>query len=448
MINVYDKGGYVMKINEIKQKPILERKKRVAAYARVSTGKDTMLHSLSNQVSYYSNYIQSNEGWLFCGVYVDEAISGTKEERANFQKMLEDCREGKIDVIVTKSISRFARNLVTLLSSVRELSRLGINVYFEEQNMNSMSPDGELMLSILASYAQEESKSVSDNMKWRIRSNFQQGLAWNTKVLGYKLKNGKFYVVPEEALLVKRIYALYLKGNGFIEICKILNEEGVTTSRGRRWSPSSVRIILVNYLYTGNLLLQRTYKDNYLTKRKTINNGELNKYHVEESHEAIIDSETFDAVQKEIDRRAVSAKAKKKRELSPFSGLLTCAICGKHYRRKGSPYGFYWICGTFSLYGKENCASKQIPENILIEKTKEVLKLKELDGVILKETLVSIEVRPENVLLYKLKDGTEKEVFWSLVSRKHSWTPEMKERARQLAIKEAKDRKEQSHANN
>ena len=152
---------------------------RVAAYARVSSGKDAMLHSLSAQVSYYSDLIQKHPGWQYCGVYADEALTGTKDTRENFQRLLNDCRAGKIDLIITKSISRFARNTVTLLETVRELKLLGINVYFEEQNIYALSADGELMMTILASYAQEESRSASENQKWRIRSNFQNGLPWN-----------------------------------------------------------------------------------------------------------------------------------------------------------------------------------------------------------------------------------------------------------------------------
>ena len=163
---------------------------RVAAYARVSSGKDAMLHSLSAQVSYYSNLIQNHPGWLYCGVFADEALTGTKENRAKFQCLLTECRAGNIDLIITKSISRFARNTVVLLQTVRELKSLGVDVYFEEQNIHSMSADGELMLTILASYAQEESLSASENQKWRIKKNFEDGKPWSGQILGYRYENG------------------------------------------------------------------------------------------------------------------------------------------------------------------------------------------------------------------------------------------------------------------
>ena len=161
---------------------------KVCAYTRVSSGKDAMLHSLSAQVSRYSEMIQSHTGWLYCGVYSDEALTGTRSDRAGFQRMLADCRAGKIDRIITKSISRFARNTVTLLETVRELKGLGIDVFFEEQNIHTMSADGELMLTILASYAQEESRSVSENQKWRVKRNFENGIPWNGRMLGYRMR--------------------------------------------------------------------------------------------------------------------------------------------------------------------------------------------------------------------------------------------------------------------
>ena len=163
-------------VTKVAYPPQLQRKKRVAAYARVSSGKDAMLHSLSAQVSYYNDLIQKEDGWEFVGVYSDEAITGTKEDRAGFQQMLEDCHNGKIDMVLTKSISRFARNTVTLLETVRMLKALGVDVFFEEQNIHTVSADGELMLTILASYAQEESLSASENQKWRIKKNFEEGM--------------------------------------------------------------------------------------------------------------------------------------------------------------------------------------------------------------------------------------------------------------------------------
>ena len=189
--------------------PSLPLRKRVAAYARVSSGKDAMLHSLSAQVSYYSEHIQSHPEWEYGGVYVDEALTGTKDDRDGFQRLLADCRAGKIGMVLTKSISRFARNTVTLLETVRELKTLGVDVYFEEQNIHSLSGDGELMLTILASYAQEESRSVSENCKWRIRQKFQQGIPATAPLTGYRIHKGEFTIEPAQAAIIRMIFEDY-----------------------------------------------------------------------------------------------------------------------------------------------------------------------------------------------------------------------------------------------
>lgn len=188
---------------------------RTAAYARVSSGKDAMLHSLSAQVSYYNSLIQSNPEWLFCGVYADEALTGTKDNRENFQRLLSECRAGRIDLIITKSISRFARSTVTMLETVRELKELAVDVYFEEQNIHSISPDGEFMLTLLGSYAQEESYSASENQKWRIRKDFEQGRLGSITILGYERNSdGTLIIVPEEAEIVRMIFNDFLSGMG------------------------------------------------------------------------------------------------------------------------------------------------------------------------------------------------------------------------------------------
>ena len=216
-----------------------------------------MLHSLSAQVSYYNELIQSNLEWLFCSIFADEALTGTKDSRENFQKLLAECRAGKIDLVITKSISRFARNTVTLLETVRELKSLGVDVYFEEQNIHSISPDGELMLTVLAAYAQEESLSASENQKWRIKRNFEQGKIGNIKMLGYRRnKDGVLEIVPKEAETIRMIFQDYLSGMGKLSICNKLNEMHIPTRYGSEWTPEAVRRILQNEKYCGDLLLQ------------------------------------------------------------------------------------------------------------------------------------------------------------------------------------------------
>ena len=401
--------------------------KRVAAYARVSSGKDAMLHSLSAQVSYYSELIQSRSGWQYVGVYADEALTGTKDNREKFQRLLADCRAGLVDMVITKSISRFARNTVTLLETVRELKALGVDVFFEEQNIHSLSADGELMLTILASYAQEESLSVSENLKWRVRQNFENGMPWNGTILGYRYDHGTYIIEPEEAQIVRRIFDSYLQGDGLMTIAKELNADGLTSRYGNEFGQVGIMRILRNYTYTGNLLLQQTFSENHLTKRKRRNNGEFPMYHIQDAHEAIVSLEQFNAVQEEIKRRAETYYyPTKNRGNYPFSGLLVCASCGKHYRRKNTAGGPVWICPTFNSKGKAFCQSKQIPEDILVKTALAVAGC--LDALDIEIT--EIRVEKDNTLVFCFQDGTETVKRWQDRSRAKSWTPEMKEAAR------------------
>ena len=413
------------KIEQVRFAADAPKKKRVAAYCRVSSGKDAMLHSLSAQISYYSDYIQKH-GWEYAGVYADEALTGTKDNRENFQRLLAECRKGTVQMVITKSISRFARNTVTLLETVRELKALGVDVFFEEQNIHTMSADGELMLTILASYAQEESLSVSENMKWRIRKNFENGKPWSGFILGYRFQNGQFAVVPEEAEIVKRIFREYLDGLGATAIMKGLNDDGILTRLGKPWRIEGVLKILRNYNYTGNLILQKTYRENHLTKRKMKNNGEKPQYHAVGTHEAIIDLATFEAVQEEIARRAEHYSGKKTTVATyPFTGLIVCDCCGKHYRRKTTATGIVWICSTYNTHGKKACAdSKAIPESVLYELT--------ADTPI--GDLTAIRAEKDNTLIFCFKNGSQTVKRWQDRSRRESWTEEMKEKARQQAL--------------
>ena len=384
------------KITQVQFAPAAPKRKRVAAYARVSSGKDAMLYSLSAQVSYYAKLIQSNGGWEYVGVYADEAKTGTKDERENFQRLIADCKAGKADMVITKSVSRFARNTVTLLETVRELKTIGVDVYFEEQNIHSASADGELMLTILASFAQEESLSASENQKWRVKRNFENGMPWSARMLGYRYEDGKFVVVTEEAEIVKRIYRDYLSGMGVESIMKALTAEGITSRFGKPFCKNSITNILRNYTYTGNLLLHITYRDNHLTKRKTKNNGELPKYHVDNSHEAIIDMGTYNSVQTEMNRRIEKHTVSQPKKTYPLTGIITCAKCGKHYRRKTARGKPIWICPTYNTYGKDACASKAIPEEALLALADEVGGIGEI---------TEIRAEKDNALTFILKSG-------------------------------------------
>ena len=381
-----------------------------------------MLQSLSAQISYYSDYIQKHPGWQFAGVYADEAKTGTRDSREQFQRLLQACRQGAVDMVITKSISRFARNTVTLLETVRELRRLGIDVYFEEQNIHTLNTEGELMISLLASYAQEESLSASENQKWRIRRNFEAGKPWDATLMGYRYENGRYVIQPDEAEIVRRIFREYLGGKGVDAIANDLNADGISTRLGYKWRNNGVLWILRNYTYTGNLLLQKYYRDDYISKKSRINRGQMPRFHVTAAHDPIISVEDYEAVQEEIERRAAK-HAKKGKDYNaryPYSGLIVCAGCGKKYRRKVKRAGPVWICSTYNTKGKTECASKAIPEAVLDELTADI----DLTSI------AQIQAEKDNRLVFCYKDGTTQEKLWQDRSRAESWTPEMKERAR------------------
>ena len=309
------------------------QRKKVAAYARVSSGKDAMLHSLSAQVSYYSKMIQSRPEWQYVGVYADEAATGTKDNRNEFQRMISDCKAGKIDMIITKSISRFARNTVTLLETVRELKELNVDVYFEEQNIHSMSGDGELMLTILASFAQEESLSVSENCKWRIRHNYEEGIPNGFTLYGYDIKDRIMNVNGKQAEVVRRIFTMYINGNGSKKICNALNEEGIPSPNGHQWSESRVMDILKNEKYIGDLLLQKYYSENHISKRTLLNDGRLKQYYVMNNHEPIVDRKTFETVQRSIEEKEMTHPHIKAYNYT-FKDIVFCGKCGAKFSRK------------------------------------------------------------------------------------------------------------------
>ena len=392
---------------------------RVAAYARVSTGKDAMLHSLSAQVSFYSSMIQSHGDWLYAGVYTDEAITGTKGQRDGFQQMLADCCSGKIDLIITKSISRFARNTVTLLETVRELKALGVDVFFEEQNLHTMSADGELMLTILASYAQAESLSVSENQKWRVRKGFEQGELINLRYLfGYRIANGTVEIDSENAAVVREVFERALTGESFGSISRDLNDRKIQLELGGRWTAQSIRNLLSNEKYTGNALLQKYFRNNHLEKKKTKNTGELPQFYAEDTHPAIMK-----------EKRASQGKGK----ISVFTSKIVCGKCGSHFKRVTKHGKPGWNCSTFQTRGKAVCSARKIPENILKEVLAKLMGTSLFDEEAFAAQIHHLEVPEDYHLRAVFQDGHTAELVWQHRSRRESWTPEMRKMAAERA---------------
>lgn len=419
----------------------MTRKKRVCAYARVSGDRDEAFHSLSAQISYYQKMIANHPDWEFVEVFSDRGITGTKENREGFQAMLTACREGKVDIVLAKSITRFARNTVILLETVRELKKLGIDIHFEEEHIETLSSKGELMISILAARAQEESRSASENQLWRIKKSYEKGIPVTGNCLGYRMVDHQFLIDEEEEQIVLRIFSMYLSGKGFTSIANTLSSEGIKTPTGLdRWSAKSVRGILMNEKYCGDLVLQKKYNLDYLSKKTVENKGEKPKYHVTDAHDPIINRETFVATQKEIARRDKAYGPKKPREHYIFSGLIRCSKCHNLFvhiisARHTKYEKANWICGRAREYGKSVCPSTwRIPENILMQKTCEVLEIAEFSESILRERVKEIVASDGNKLSFIFADDSQKTVEWQHRSRRESWTEEMKEDARKQTI--------------
>ena len=412
----------------------------VAAYARVSSGKDAMLHSLAAQVSHYSSLIQRTPGWVYMGVYADEATTGTKDSRTEFQRLLDDCRAGKITRILTKSVSRFARNTVTTLETVRELKALGIDIFFEEQRIHTMSADGEFMLTLLAAYAQEESYSVSENLKWRLRSKYRHGEPGSTTMYGYKLVGGVLEVVPEEAEVIRLAARMYLDGLGGLKIAAHLNAEGIPTMHGGKWRENTIRELLFNEKVAGDMLLQKTFVTDPITKVQRPNRGELPQYHVTGSHEPIIGKATHAAILAERARRAAHYKPPRQRRAYPFSSLMVCGHCGAKFRRKTTATNTkyskpVWICQTFNTLGRAYCTSKQVPESILEACAARALELPAFDAGAFEKSVREIRVPENGVLIFCFRDGREIRQEWKNPSRRDSWDEAARQRAREHAVK-------------
>ena len=303
-------------------------RRRVAAYARVSTDSDEQLTSYEAQVDYYTKHIQSNPEWQFIKVYSDEGISATStKKRDGFNEMVEDSLDGKIDLIITKSISRFARNTVDSLTTVRKLKEKGVEIYFEKENIFTLDSKGELLITIMSSVAQEESRSISENVTWGARKRMADGKVFMSykHFLGYEKGPDGPRIVESEAKVIRRIYSLFLEGKTIREICVILTGDGIATPGGKTdWRVSTVKSILSNEKYTGNAILQKRYTVDFLSKTTKRNEGEVPQYYVKNSHPAIIDATAFELAQAEMARRGKLGKQ------FGGNGLFSCKIiCGQ-----------------------------------------------------------------------------------------------------------------------
>ena len=309
------------------------KKRRVAGYARVSTDHEDQATSYESQMRYYSEYINGRDDWVFVKMYSDEGISGTNtKSRTGFKAMVEDALNGKIDLIITKSVSRFARNTVDSLTTVRQLKEVGVEIYFEKENIWTLDSKGELLITIMSSLAQEESRSISENVTWGLRKQFAEGKVHfpYTNVLGFKAgEDGAIVVDQDEAKTVRYIFQQALIGKSPYHIAKDLTEQVIPSPSGKsHWNATTIKRMLRNEKYKGDALLQKTYTTDFLTKKKNINRGELPQYYVENNHEAIVDRETFDAVQQVLENKG------RKSSTTIFSSKLVCGDCGHFFGSK------------------------------------------------------------------------------------------------------------------
>ena len=345
-------------------------KKRVAAYARVSTDSEEQQTSYTAQVEYYTNHIKSNDSWIFHKVYTDEGISATStKNREGFNRMVKDALAGRIDLIITKSVSRFARNTVDSLVTVRKLKEKGVEVYFEKENIYTLDSKGELFITIMSSLAQEESRSISENVTWGQRKRFADGkinLPYK-HFLGYKKgDNGLPEIIESEAKTVRIIYKMFLEGKTPSYIASHLTEQKIPTPAKREvWQSSTVESILTNEKYKGDAVLQKTFTVDFLTKKKKVNEGEVQQYYIEESHSAIVPPETFDFVQIEFQKR----KGQRKSTAGVFASKIICEDCGGFYGGKvwhsTSKYRrIIWQCNQ-KFKNKEKCSTPHFTEEQL-----------------------------------------------------------------------------------
>ena len=399
------------------------KRTRVAAYARVSIEGEMNQHSFSAQVDYYTSLIRSNPKWENAGIFADYGITGRQTARPGFQGLLKLCDEGKVDMVLTKSISRFCRNTVDLLNTVRRLKDKDINVHFEKENIDSISTEGELMISLMASFAQEESRSISENVRWSVQKRFKEGIPCTYLLYGYKW-NGKDYdIIPEQAEIVKEIYSSYLDGKSPGQIASTLEERNISSTRGGKFSYRLVWNILRCEKYTGDSMLQKTYCKDFLTGKRRKNNGEAPRYWAEGTHPVIIPKETFDKVQEEIEkRRELGYRANQSLKLSCFSSKLICSNCGRTFRKrmigsKGRVTKYYrWKCSTKIEHTASSCDAPNVPDRVLYSLTSDVLEKENFTADEFNASIDHIEVSKPNTLTFSMRDGRRIAKTWLITT--------------------------------
>ena len=373
--------------SNIKEEP---KRLRVCAYCRVSTEEEMQMNSLENQTIHYTNYIRNNADWMFVGIYSDRGKSGTKRaHRAGFNKMMRHALEGNIDLILCKSISRFARNVMDTLEAIRVLKENGIRVIFEKESVDTGSMESEFILTMLSVVAQEESRMISENLSWAHTKRFSSGKPLFTRILGYKKVNGVPWTIDlEEAKIVRETYDLYLAGYSLVTIARKFISKGYKKPNGRiDWKDSNIKSILSNERYVGDALCQKTYTKDYLTHETKVNNGERPQYYISNHHEPIVDREVYDRVQRILEKKSVPYSRSSK-NINEFTSRIKCGCCGKNYHRYVGRKRVLWRCSS-RLKSKLLCEMEAIDEQDIVRTLKREFTNKYLeDGASVNKKLV------------------------------------------------------------
>lgn len=387
----------------------IAEKENVTYYARVSTDFDEQEDSFERQRDHFEHLIKSRSDWNYVEGYADQGLSGTAvEHRPEFLRMIEDCKKGKIDKILVKSISRFARNTVDTLQYIRILKELGIGVYFETQGIDTMTPNGEVLITILAALAEQESRNISSNVKWSYQKRFKDGkvLINYVSTLGYGKQNDEYVIIEEEAKIVRRIFSEYLSGKTTRQIADDLNKEQIYTKKNNPWQATSIQRVLDNEKYTGNAYLGKTFKSDVLSKKRVVNKGQEKMYYVQNSHPAIISQEIYNKAKVEKEKRlnirsVINTGKGRYSSKYPLSGLLVCAECGSRFRRHGRPLKSgenvgTWICIQHQKDIK-SCGMKPLREEDILKAYEQLIEmvyddLKDIVNVVKKNISKEIKI--------------------------------------------------------
>lgn len=409
----------------IPAKPKENKKLRVAAYCRVSTSGPEQLRSLEIQIKTYTKMIKGHPNWLFAGVFYDIESGLRRSGRKSLDKLLRKAAKGKIDYIITKSISRVSRDTLEILKIIRFLRERGINMHFENEELDSINTDKEFEITLRGMLAQDESRNISENIQWGIQRKFENGEIYTKykNFMGYTCADGEIIIVPEQAEVVRKIFDLYLQGLSLGEIKSYLESQGIRTVTGKEnWDTKTIQRMLTNEKYKGDTMLQKTFTEDFMTGKKSKNIGQRNRYYVKDSHPAIVSAEVFDKVQEEMAKRSrfvrkeegtIEARVSKYNGKYLLGNLLVCGDCGASYRRRTERGKVIWRCATRIEKGKEACLHSPTLDEVWVQDTlgEAVCKNGAYDESIIRNEVDKVQVFGVYIMIFRADGSQEKRLF-------------------------------------